>query len=434
MKQMHLMALLMHTPINHMMMSWADPQDKRVEQLGSLQAWQAFAQKLEQGFFDGMFFADIPTAHDNYHDRTDEAVRYGVCWPAHDPVALVGAMAAATSHIGFATTVSVSALHPYQLVRTISTLDYLTGGRVGWNVVTGHSRSEHRAFGLPQMDHDERYARAQEFLEICYALWDGIPPEAILVDKENGVFADPERIRKVRFDGKYLKCHATPAVLPSPQGRPVIFQAGSSGPGLRFAADHADVVFSLQREFPAMINVIDQLKSAAIERGRTRPVNVAFGFQIVVGSTEGEAEQRSRRLIGKIPVEAALARASGTLGIDLGQVDIDKPMQEMDTQASRGTMAAIAKMFGKSNKTIRQVIAESGQAIGFPQLIGTPEQLADKLESMWRKSQCHGFILSPAISHWDLEVFVDEVVPLLQRRGIYRQAYEANSLRGNLLN
>jgi alkanesulfonate monooxygenase SsuD/methylene tetrahydromethanopterin reductase-like flavin-dependent oxidoreductase (luciferase family) len=160
---MHILGFMMYTPINHMTMSWADPQDKQVTGFGSIKYWQRLAKILERGKLDGLFFADVPSVYDMYKNTTDVAIKYGVSWPAHDPVALIGIMAAATKHLGIATTVSAASLHPFLAVRSLSSLDFLSQGRVGWNIVTGNARSEHRAMGIDVVEHDERYDRADEY-------------------------------------------------------------------------------------------------------------------------------------------------------------------------------------------------------------------------------------------------------------------------------
>ncbi len=432
-QKMHLLAFMMHTPINHMTMSWADADDAQAVGLGSMAHWQNLAQTLERGCFDGMFFADVPSVYDHYKDSTDVAIRHGVNWPTHDPVALIGIMAAATRHLGIASTVSTASLHPFLAVRSLTSLDYLSGGRVGWNIVTGNARSEHRAMGLEFMEHDLRYDRAEEYMQICYALWRGIPQDAVLLDKENGIFADPSKIEKIAFDGDYLSCHATPSVLPSPQGRPVLFQAGSSGRGQRFALDHADVIFAIQPDLPRMQTFMTQIREAAAAAGRQDAVRVTFAVQPFIGESLEAAEAKRDAMVARIPMEAALTRISGTFGVDLDTVDIDKPLQEITSQASQGLVAAMSSMFGDKNITLREAVGLSGLAGMIPQVLGTPEQIADQLEAIWRQTGCHGFNLTPAIVPGGYEDFVDLVVPILQQRGIFRSEYEATTLRGNLI-
>jgi alkanesulfonate monooxygenase SsuD/methylene tetrahydromethanopterin reductase-like flavin-dependent oxidoreductase (luciferase family) len=247
--------------------------------LSSIRYWQDLARLLERGCFDGVFFADLPGVADRYRERVDEAIRYGMCWPTHDPAPLVAIMAAATEHLGIAITLSQSAHHPYSAVRTLSTLDCLTAGRVGWNIVTGHLRGEHRAYGLDQLDHDERYARAEEYMEVCYALWNSIEPGAIKTDRQAGLLADPAKVRRVRHAGRYFRTDTVGPVLPSPQHHPVLFQAGSSGRGQEFALRHAEVIFSIQPHAEGMRRLMQQLRETARTLGKPEPVRVTFGVQ-----------------------------------------------------------------------------------------------------------------------------------------------------------
>jgi FMN-dependent oxidoreductase (nitrilotriacetate monooxygenase family) len=430
---MRLLGFMMYTPINHMTLSWADPEDRQVEGFGSIRHWQDLARTMERGCFDGLFFADVPAVYDFYKDTTDVAIRHGVSWPAHDPVALIGIMAAATDHLGIATTVSVASQHPFLTVRSLSSLDYLSQGRIGWNVVTGNARSEYRAMGLDVMEHDERYDRADEYLEVCYKLWRGISPEVVVADRAGGIFADPSKVEKIAHKGRYFQCHATPSVLPSPQGRPVLFQAGSSGRGQRFAVTHSDVIFSIQPDLKRMKSFMEQIRATATEQGCAHAPRVTFAIQPFVANSEREAIERKDAMLRRIPIDAALTRMSGTFGVDLSTVDIDKPLGEIDTQASRGLVKTMAAMFGDEGITLREAVRLSGLAGLIPQVLGTPEQVANTLEEIWRETDCHGFNITPAIVPGGYEDFVDRVVPILQERGIFRRQYGATTLRGNLI-
>jgi long-chain alkane monooxygenase len=430
---LHLISFLINSPINHTILSWSDPADERLETLGNLKRWQQLAQIYERGLFDGIFFADTPGVFDRYKERSDEAVRYGVCWPSLDPVPLLSALAAGTDRLGLAVTLSISANHPYQVVRSLSTLDYLSGGRIGWNVVTGHLRGEYRALGLAQMDHDARYDRADEYMEVCHALWNGVHDGAILADKGSGIFADPAKVDVIQYEGKYFRCHTVPPALPSRQGRPVLFQAGSSGRGQRFAVQHADVVFAIQPHMTGMKTFMRQLQAAAREANAEVP-KVTFGVQPILGNTEGEAKQRLEALTARIPLEAALSRLSGSLGVDFSQMELDLPLEEQKTQGSQGLMKAMSASFEDKRFTLREAAIRWGLAVGMPQLVGTPEQVADQLEAIWRETGCHGFNVTPTVTPSSVEEFVDEVVPILQRRGIFRTAYSGETFRDNLLN
>ncbi|MDG2003448.1 MAG: NtaA/DmoA family FMN-dependent monooxygenase [Novosphingobium sp.] len=431
-KHIHLLSFLIHSPINHTMLSWAHKDDRRLEMMGDIHQWQDYARTLERGLFDGVFFADTPGVFDRYKDRMDEALKYGLCWPTHDPVVLLSALAAATERLGLAATISTGPHHPYHIVRQLSTLDYLSHGRIGWNIVTGHLRGEHRAFGLPEMEHDQRYDRAEEYMQVCYKLWDSVPPEAILADKERGEFADPAKITQVQHHGEYFDCETVSPAWPSEQGRPVLFQAGTSPRGLKFAVRHADVIFAIQPELASMKKFMTDYKAIAKEHGGGREPGIALGIQAIIGGTEEQAHGLAKELEDRIPLEAGLARLSGTLGNDFSEFDPDKPIEELATTGSQGLMKAMTRGF-EGPVTIRQVATRYGMAIGKPQLIGTPEQVADQIEHVWRETGCHGFNLTPNINPGSMEDFVDQVVPILQKKDIYRTEYSGKTFRENLL-
>jgi len=433
-KRMHLIGFYMHSPINHTVMSWTDPKDDRVEGMRLFEHWKKLARTLERGKFDAAFFADTPGGMERYKDSFEDYVRYGVTWPCHDPMALLGVMLAETKHLGLAVTASTAGTHPYHTVRRLSTLDYLSGGRVGWNIVSGHLRGEHRALGLDQIEHDQRYDQADEYMEICYALWNGIKADAISFDKETGRFADPGKVAVVDYNGTHYRCHTVPPTLPSAQGRPVLFQAGSSGRGQKFALKHSDVVFAIQPRAEGMGAFVRKLTDASRAEGRAEPPKVVFGIQCVLGGTEAEARRHQAEMAERIPLDAALSRMSGTLGIDFSKIDLDRPLAASSTDASRGMLTALANMTGDGNATARDAARVFGASTGMPQLVGTPEQVADQLEHLWRASDCHGFNITPTTNIKSVEDFVDEVVPLLQAKGIFRTDYESETFRDNLMN
>jgi long-chain alkane monooxygenase len=381
-KQIHLVSFLINSPINHTILSWADPQDNRLRALGDMKIWQELGRTLERGRFDAIFFADTPGVFDRYKERLDESLRYGVCWPTHDPVPLLGIIGAATEHLGLTATVSTGPHHPYALVRSLSTLDYLTRGRIGWNIVTGHLRGEHRAFGLPVLEHDQRYDRAEEYMDVCYRLWDSVAGDAIIADKSSGVFADPAKIEIVDHSGEYFRCNTVSPVWPSAQRRPVLFQAGSSGRGQRFAMKHAEVVFAIQPNVASMRRFMAEFHALAAETGVRRVPGVTFGIQPIIGGTEEEARAKLNGLIDRIPPEASIARLSGSLGVDFSGMALDQPLAEMQTQGSQGLMKAFSTAVGDKPLTLRDVAIRWGLAVGMPQLIGSPEQVADQIETI----------------------------------------------------
>ena len=224
-----------------------------------------------------MFFADTPAVHDEYKNGIGTSVKYGVAWPTHDPMPLVAAMAAATSRLGIGVTLSIYGTPPYLAVRRISTLDALSRGRIGWNIVTGHLRAERRAIGAEDIPHDQRYDLADEYMAICYALWDSIAPGAIVRDPRSGIFADPGMVTRIDYHGTYLNCMAASPTMPSRQGRPVIFQAGASARGMEFAVKHAEIVFAIQPTVAAMQRFMTQADDAGRAVGRADRVPVLFG-------------------------------------------------------------------------------------------------------------------------------------------------------------
>ena len=432
--KMHLMQMLIHTACTHTLLGWADPKDEQLDGLQDFAYWQDLARTLERGCFDGVFFADSPATHAVYKGSVVPSVQYGASWPNHDPMPLVAIMAAATKHLGIGVTLSTTGTTPYLATRRLSTLNYLSRGRVGWNIVSGFSLAEQMANGMgAQMAHDERYDQADEFMAICHELWNSVPEDAILRNAATGQFADPAKIKQVDFKGKYLSCKAVAPVLPSSYGRPLLFQAGSSGRGMKFAMDHAEIIFAIQGHVPGMIKSMEQLRTAAKEHGKTEAPKVLFGLQPIVRSTEVEAKARMEDLKERIPLDAILARLSGVFGVDLSQFDPDRPMKEMETQASRGLMAATLSGADGGTVTLRQAAAQWALSVAIPQLVGTPEHVAAEIERMWRETGCYGFNLSPTTNPDSVEDFVDQVVPILQKRGVYRTAYEGETFRQNLM-
>jgi len=399
----------------------------------SIAYWQRVACALERGCFDGIFFADSGAIYDRYKGRADEAIKYGVGWPKHDPMPTLPVMAAVTERLGFAFTMSIASNQPYPAMRMISTLDFMTDGRVGWNIVTGNARMEYEAVGLGEMDHDARYDRADEYMEVCYALWNGISRDAIVMDRQKGIVADPAKVGRIDVKGHYITSRGVPLVVPSPQGRPVLFQAGSSGRGQQFALRHADVIFAIQPDAKAMRRYVDELQAASQAMGRNEDVRVIYGMQVVLGSTEEEAKRRHKEMLERFPLEASLTRLSGSLGVDFSAVDLDTPMAEWPTQASRGLIKAMATEVDGRKRTLREVAASWATSIGTPHVIGGPEQVADQMEAMWRETGCHGFNVRPTVVPDSMEEFADSVVPILQKRGIFRREYAGRTFRDNLL-
>lgn len=426
MAQIHFNHIFIGAPVNHAVSAWTHPADHQSVDLAKPAYWQHLARTLERGCFDGIFFADTFSVPD---DHAEETIAYGVC-PRIDPFMLIPLMADVTKHLGFAVTLSTVGTPPHLAVRRIGTIDNLSGGRVAWNVVTSYLESDFKAVGLERPLHDARYDQADEYIEICYRLWDAFPREAMVKDRARGVYIDTSKIRKVEYKGKYYNCEAWPVMVCSPQGRPLIFQAGASGRGMQYAATHADAVYALQP--PAAMNgYVAKVREAMALQGRADP-KVYFGIQPYVGSTEEEARSKLRDLEDKVPLGAALSRLGGLLGAQFKEEDLDEPFQPRNSQASQGWVAAVQRWDSTRPPTVREMALHVAISPLTPQIVGTPEQVADRIEAWWRDTGCYGFAISPHVTPGSTEDFVDQVVPILQKRGLMRTEYAGTTYRENL--
>lgn len=432
MTHIHFNQVLVFSPITHTQMTWADPGDRQGADFTTPGYWQGLARTLERGRFDGVFFADTLALPADSQASAADTMTFGSYFPRLDPFALIPYMASVTEHLGFGVTLSTAGTPPFLAVRRLGTLDNLTGGRVAWNVVTSHVRNDFEALGLTQPDHDTRYDQAEDYMEICYRLWDAFPRDALVVDRENGVYIDPARVGKVDFDGKYLKCHAYPVVMNSLQGRPLIFQAGQSGRGLSFAATHADAIYGLQPRVGAMAKFVEAADAAGQAAGKADRPKVFFGLQPIIGGTEAEARAKRSALAERVPLKTALSRFGAMIGADLDNRDLDQPLADVTTNASQGILSAMLDVFEGRVPSIREAALHWGTSYGMPQLVGTPELVATQIETFWRESRCYGFNISPTVNPTSIEDFVDGVVPILQKRGLMRSDYEGKTFRDHL--
>jgi FMN-dependent oxidoreductase (nitrilotriacetate monooxygenase family) len=426
MAQIHFNQVVLSTPNIHVQSGWAHPDDRQGEGLMSADYWGHIARTLERGCFDGIFFADtFSGGFEGPEDIAEGRV------PRPDPLMLVTLMAQVTTYLGLAVTLSVVGTPPYLAVRRLGTIDNLSGGRLAWNVVTSYLESDFQAVGLERPDHDSRYDQADEYMEIAYRLWDGFPRDAVIRDKASGRYIDPDKITRVEYAGKYYSCDALPIMVCSPQGRPLIFQAGASGRGMQFAATHADAVFALQPRV-AMEGYVANTRAAADQIGRPHP-RVFFGVQPYVAGTVAEAERRLTELKERIPIGPALGRLGNLLGRRFTEADLDQPMEIGHTHASQGWMTAVENWTKDRAPTLREMVLDLAVSPMTPRIVGTPEQVADTLETWWHQTGCYGFTISPNVMPDSVEEFVDHVVPILQQRGLMRTHYAGTTYRENLL-
>ena len=414
--------------INHGL--WTHPRDESTA-YNTIEHWTGIARTLERGLFDGLFIADIVGVYDVYQGNVDVTLRESIQLPVNDPMMLVSAMAAVTRHLGFGVTVNLGYELPYLLARRFSTLDHLTRGRIGWNIVTGYLDSAARAMGLAeQLPHDERYDRADEFLEVLYKLWEGSWEEgAVRRDRAARVYADPARVHPVHHQGRYYQVDGYHLAEPSPQRTPVLFQAGASGRGQRFAGRHAECVFISPPNKAAAKKSVESLREQLVQSGR-RPedVKVFVGAAVVTAPTLKQAREKHEDYKRYASREAGLAHFSASTGIDYARYDLDEPIQYGPTNAIESATRT-AQQHGWTRRQLLEIFELGGR---YPAIVGTPAQVADELQSWVDETGVDGFNLSRTVVPESYEDFVDLVVPELQSRGVYKTAYENGSLRRKL--
>ena len=407
--------------------------DSRQLEFNRLEPWIDLARLLEKGGFDSLFLADVIGMYDIYRGGAETAIREAMQVPANDPAPLIPAMANATEHLGFALTSSVLQAHPFAFARQMSTLDHLTEGRIAWNVVTSYvpNAGTNLGFGgLPP--HDERYRRAEEYLEVTYKLWEGSWEEdAVLRDTARGIYADPAKIHPIDHVGEFYEVAGPHLCEPSPQRTPLLFQAGSSNRGRDFAAKHAECVFMFAslRNLGSATSMIEDVRARAVRQGR-RPEDILFfqGVTPVVGGTEAEANAKEAEYLELSSTEGGLAHMSGSVGVDLGAIDLDAPLASLESDAMQGVIKGLIDSAPDKSWTFRD-LARSRASGHF--LTGTPEQIADRLEA-WHKAGVDGFNIVYAVTPGTFADFIDGVVPVLRRRGLVQSAYTPGTLREKL--
>ena len=429
-RQMHLGAFLY--PTGHHVAAWRHP-DAVADAGVNLGHYQHLARIAERGLFDLIFLADgVGVRGDNVAALSRTAIRYT---GQFEPITLLAALAAATRHIGLVSTISTTYTPPYNIARQVASLDWISGGRAGWNLVTSADDFEAQNFGLDeQLAHAERYARAEEAVDVVSQLWDSWDDDAFLRDKESGHYFRPEAFQPINHQGRFFKVRGPLNVPRSPQGRPVIFQAGASEPGKSLAARTADAVFTAAQTIPEAQCYYDDLKQRLPEYGRRADDLVVMpGVFPVIGATRAEAEDRFAELQDLIHPEVAISHLSPLLGIDLKQHDPNGPVPELPV--SNGHMSRQALLLARAkrdNMTILELALSMAGARGHWQIVGTPTDIADALQERFEAGGADGFNIMAPVLPTGLEVFVDQVVPELQRRGLYRTAYTGNTLRHHL--
>ncbi len=417
--------------INHGM--WTHPRDRSPE-FQTLDYWVRLARTAERGLLDAIFIADIAGVYDVYEGGPAPSLRAGAQIPVNDPLLVVPAMAYATTNLGFGVTVSTSYEHPYLLARRFSTLDHLTNGRIGWNIVTGYVDSAARGVGrTAQIGHDTRYDIADEFMDVAYRLWEASwDDDALVVDRERRIFADPAKVRPVSHAGAHYSVDAIHMCSPSPQRTPVLFQAGSSDRGRRFAGRHAECVFTFAPTRAANATIVREVRDEARRAGRApEDVKVIVSQTVVVGRTRREAEEKLADYRAHASVEGALAHFSASTGIDFAAYGLDEPITFVKNDANNSALEAITK---RSEKvwTVRQIIDSIVLGSRVAPFVGSAEEVADHFEAWLDEADVDGFNLPRTVTPECLEDFVDLVVPILQERGRFKRDYAPGTLREKL--
>lgn len=409
---------------------WRHP-DSQAHRYKDLDYWLDLARTLERGRFDALFLADVLGPYDVYGGTPAAALRTGLQIPANDPFQYISAMASVTSGLGFAVTASATFEHPYPLARRLSTLDHLTKGRVGWNVVTSYLPSASRNFGTGPLAHDDRYELAEEFMSVMYKLWEkSWDDDAVELDRAGGVFVNPDKVHPIHHDGRFFKVDGFNMSEPSPQRTPVIFQAGASSRGRSFAAKHGEGLFvnvlnsSLSRAITGDIR--DQTEAAGRKRDDVKIYTI---LTAVIADTDAEAERKYKEYKEYASQEGAMALFGGFSGMDLAKFDKHSPLSAGSTNAIQTVLDLFTKLDSSREWTPADIADHMSIGGVEPVLVGSPETVADEIERWIDEGDLDGINLSYAVTPHDIEAFVDTVVPELQKRGRVWKDYEGSTLR-----
>jgi FMN-dependent oxidoreductase (nitrilotriacetate monooxygenase family) len=413
---------------------WAHPEDQ-AHRYKTIDYWVELAQTLEKGFFDGLFIADVIGIYDVYGQNKTATVREATQVPVNDPILLVSAMANATKHLGFGITCSTTFEHPYPFARRMSTLDHLTNGRIAWNIVTSYLESGVKNIGVgDKFQHTKRYDIAEEYLEVCYKLWEGSwEDDAVVIDKEKRIFTDPTKVHEINHHGQYFDVPGIHLCEPSPQRTPVLYQAGGSERGRAFAGRHAEATFiSAPSEEATAIYVKGVREQAALNGRNPNSILVFSLITPIVGRTEKEAWEKYEELASYISVEGALTLLSGWTGIDFSEYDLHQEIEYIETNAIKSAVESLTKSSPNKKWTVRELANFAGIGGMGPVIVGTPEQIADKLEKWIEETDVDGFNIAYAVTPGTFKDFIELVIPVLQDRGLVKTEYEEGTYREKL--
>ncbi|MET9028259.1 LLM class flavin-dependent oxidoreductase [Nocardia sp. NPDC004168] len=425
-KQLHLNAFLMS--VGHHEAAWRLPESDPYAHT-DINYYVELARTAERGKLDSIFFADSPVLMGDPGRRPSGKL---------EPTVILTAVAVQTSRIGLIATASTSYNDPYNLARRFSSVDWVSNGRVGWNIVTTAGADAARNFGLDDTpDHQLRYEKAAEFVDVATKLWDSWDDDAIVADKGLGIHTDASKVRKIGHHGEFFKVDGPLNVPRSPQGYPVLVQAGSSEDGKNFAARYAEAVFTAQQTLEDGKAFYTDLKQRAVALGRDpETIKILPGIVPVIGDTEEQARELDAELERLISPEYARRQLAAHFKLPIEQLDLDSELPEDlptedEIQGAKSRFTLIVNLARRERLTLRQLIGRLGGGRGHRTFAGTPEQVADTIEHWFREGAADGFNIMPAVLPSGLERFVDQVVPILQQRGLFRTEYTETTLRGH---
>jgi long-chain alkane monooxygenase len=433
-KEIRLNAFDMNCVVHQSAGLWTHPRD-RADQYASLDYWVDVAQILERGKFDGLFIADVLGVYDVYGGNVDTALKTAAQLPLNDPVLLIPAMARATSHLGFGVTCTLSFEPPYPFARRMSTLDHLTNGRIGWNIVTGYLNSAAKGVGLDnQTAHDTRYEVADEYMEVMYKLWEGSwEDDAVVRDRANRIYTRPEKVHRIVHQGNNYRLDAIHLCEPSPQRTPVLYQAGASTMGREFAAKHAECVFLLGPSRQVVAPRVSDLRQRAVRHGRDPKEILVFTLMTVIpGRTDAEAQEKYEEYRSYISHEGALTLFSGWTGVDFSRFDLDDPIEYIKNDAINSAVEAFTIADPHRVWTVREIAEFVGIGGMGAIVVGSPKSVADQLQSWVEETDIDGFNLAYAVTPESFSDFVELIVPELQHRGVFKREYQSGTLREKL--
>lgn len=433
-KEIRLNAFTINSPGHLSAGLWRHPDDQS-HRYTDLRYWTDLARTLERGLFDGLFIADVLGVYDVYGASPAVALRNAAQVPINDPLQLVSAMAASTQHLGFGVTASVSFEHPYPFARRMTTADHLSGGRIGWNIVTSYLESGARNLGqAAQLTHDNRYELADEYLEVCYKLWEGSwEPGAVKRDATHGIYVNPEQVHEIGHRGKFFTVPGIHLSEPSPQRTPVLYQAGASSRGRQFAARHGECVFVAAPTRGILRKQVEALRAETVKQGR-QPDDIRIFNQItiVVAPTDEQARARFDDYRRYVSRDGSLALMSGWTGIDLSRFDPEQTLAHVESNAIQSAVEAFTSADPSRIWTVNEIADYCGIGGDGPVIVGAPGTVADALQAWVEETGVDGFNVAAVVNPGTFGDIAEWLVPELQRRGLYKRAYRDGTLREKL--